>query len=340
MSERRRSTWRGFAAGVLVAALLCIVPLLGLSRYWMKLYVFGLIYVLLILGIVILLGFTGQVSLGQGAFYGIGAYLSGIASTRWEWPFLGGLVLGAAVAALLAYVIGRRILHLEPFYLAMATLVIGSIVVTVFNQWTSWTGGPNGITGIPRAEILGWKADTETKYAYLCIALVLLAMGVSYNLSRSRVGRGLQAIRADQMAASSLGVDIVAYKARVFALAGAMAAIGGSLYTHFVRYISPETFGEQLSIDVVVAAVVGGIGYVGGALVGAAALIGLPEVLQSYGEWNHVIFGCILYLTIRLMPSGVFGALTGGTNRLFSRRGPVADEMPSEVVVGAEEVPR
>ena len=215
------------------------VPAVG---HYPDLMVFGGIYCLIAMGLSLLMGFAGQISLGQAAFFGIGAYVSGIATTQWGGnPWL-CMLLGALTAALVALVVGAPSLKLRGHYLAMATLAFGIIVNIVFREEAAWTGGPDGLIGIPGLTLFGLEFDSINKYYYLVWAIVFLVFVFTANLLQSPAGRALRAIHGSEAAAGAMGVNAARYKVVVFVYSAVLASIGGSLYAHYMNFINPAAF--------------------------------------------------------------------------------------------------
>jgi branched-chain amino acid transport system permease protein len=247
------------------------------------------------------------------------------------------MLIGALFSSLVAYLIGGQALRLQGYYLAMATLGFGVIVGIVLLQWEPVTGGTSGVYGIPSLSLFGKPLDHDISRYYLVWAIVVVVMVISGNIVNSRVGRAFRAVHGSELAASSLGVDTARYKVQVFVLSAALAAIAGSLYAHFITFISPEPFGFRFSVELVVMVVIGGLGSVWGGIFGAGAITVLGEVLRSLGEvsvgkthvalsdFDVVIFGLVLMVTMIYMPSGLVQGLVDLLRFLSDvvmRRGP------------------
>jgi branched-chain amino acid transport system permease protein len=289
----------------LVGLLLALVPLVVSSRYYLNLLIFIGIYALLTVGLNLLMGYAGQISLGHAAFYGIGAYTSGILTTTYHlspWPAMAAAVLLATVVALL---VGVPTLKLTGYYLAMATLGFGIIVNICLRELTWLTGGPSGLVGIPPLSFGGLRFD-EPRYAYYLVwGVTLGAIALSLNIVDSRVGRALRAIHGSETAARASGVDTARLKIRVFVVSAIYASLAGSLYAHFVTFISPSSFGFMFSIKLVTMVVVGGMASIWGAIFGAATLTVLPELLAVFHDYDILIFGLILMVVMIFLPQGL-----------------------------------
>lgn len=275
-------------------------------EHYPDLMIFAGIYSLITIGLSLLMGYAGQISLGHAAFYGIGAYVSGILTSRYGFnPWL-CMVLGAAVASTVAVAVGAPSLKLRGHYLAMATLAFGIIVNIVFREEMKWTGGPDGMIGIPGLSIFGWPLDSINKYYYLVWAVVSVVFIFTVNLIQSPSGRALRAIHASEAAAAAMGINISKYKIIVFAFSAALAALAGSLYAHYMNFINPATFDLFFSIKLVIMIALGGMHNIWGALVGAVIIAFLSfEWLHYFEEFEVIVYGVILLLVTIFLPEGL-----------------------------------
>jgi branched-chain amino acid transport system permease protein len=299
----------GRVSGVGAALAVLLVLPYFMSPSETNLMVLICINVIAAVGLSLLFGYAGQISLAQAGIMGLGAYTSAILSTRAGLPFWLTLVCAGLVPGVLAYAIGRPILRLRGYYLAMATVAIGGILDTLFEQLNGLTGGFNGIVGIPSPSIGGWEFDQPGRYYYLALAAALLAVLFAWNLTRSRVGRAMRAIRETETGASVMGVNVPALKAGIFALSAVFAGLAGSLYAHYALFISPETFTVSQSVTLLLILAIGGVGSLGGAVIGAILLTMLPQWLRSFGEYDNVLYGALVVLVIMFLPTGIWGAL-------------------------------
>ena len=311
-SQKRYLIWAGLVVIVLV------LPLVFDQPYHVGIGVTVGIYAIATMGLIMLMGYAGQISLGQAAFYGIGAYSSGILTTRYDLsPWL-ALLVGAALAALIAIVAGRYILRLRGFVLAGATYAIGIIFFTLFENLTDWTGGVVGLGGIPRLSIGPFVFDSDLHYYYLVWFLGLLLLVYSLNVVNSKVGRALRSMQSlsgsGEEVAQSLGVDVARYKIQVFALSAVYASIAGSLYAHYITFIDPSSFTVMESIIILLMVVFGGMGSLPGSFVGAAILVIFPELLRFLGmpsavaaPLRQMIYGLLLIVLMLKRPQGILG---------------------------------
>lgn len=286
---------------------LCILlaPLAFSGNYLMNVLVFVGIHTMLAVALNLLLGYAGQISLGHAAFFGLGAYGSGILSATYEWnPWLAMLVV-ALVVGCLAFAIGFPILKLKGHYLAMATLGMGIIVYIVFNEWVDITGGPSGFSGIPNLEIGPLVFDSDLKNYYLVWTFVLGCVLLSVNLANSRIGRAFRAIHDAEVAARVMGVNARLLKVQVFALSALICAIAGSLYAHVMTFIAPPSFGFNISVELLTMVVIGGLGSIYGSFLGALLLTMLPEFLRFMHDYDIVFYGGLLMVMTIFMPGGL-----------------------------------
>ncbi len=262
---------------------------------------------LIVIGINLLVGYAGQISLGHAAFYGIGAYSSAILTTMYNVnPWL-AILIAAIITAIVAFLIGKPSLKLKGHYLVMATLGFNIIISVILVQWEDFTGGPSGIPGIPYLEIGGFSFDSDKKIFFLIWFFVIIALILAYNLVNSRVGRALKSLHSSEIAAESLGIDVPMYKVKIFVLSAVLASIAGSLYAHYVTFISPKSFDIIFSIKIVIMSIFGGMSTIFGALIGSASLTLLGELLTVVEDYSTIVLGLILVLTLMFLPEGIVG---------------------------------
>ncbi len=294
------------------AALLILFPVVAgripAIEHYPNLMVFAGIYCLITMGLSLLMGYAGQMSLGHAAFYGVGAYLSGFLTSRFGVNPWVCMVIGATVAVIIAVAVGAPSLKLKGHYLAMATLAFGIIVNVVFREETQWTGGPDGMVRIPGLAIFGFRFDSVTKYYFLVWGVVALAFLFTVNLIQSPVGRALRAIHASEQASGAMGINISKYKVAVFAFSAALASLAGSLYAHYMNFINPATFDLFFSIKLIIMIALGGMHSIWGALIGAILIAFLSfEWLHFFEEFEMMVYGLILLLVTIFLPEGLVG---------------------------------
>ncbi len=287
------------------AACVLLAPLVFSGSYLMNVLVFVGIHTMLAVALNLLLGYAGQISLGHAAFFGLGAYGSGVLSATYQWnPWLAMLVVALTVGCI-AYAIGFPILKLKGHYLAMATLGLGIIVFIVFNEWVEVTSGPSGFSGIPSLQLGPVVFDNDFKNYYLVWSFVLGCVLLSVNLANSRIGRAFRAIHDAETAARVMGVNARLLKVQVFALSAMICAIAGSLYAHVMTFIAPPSFGFNISVELLTMVVIGGLGSIYGSFLGALLLTMLPEFLRFMHDYDIVFYGGLLMVMTIFMPGGL-----------------------------------
>ncbi len=324
------------ATMLLGLALTACLPLVIHNNYWLGVLTFVAINTMLAVGLNLLMGYAGQVSLGHAAFFGLGAYTSAILTTHCHWsPWLAmgaGVLLTSAVALL----VGSPCLRLRGHYLAIATLGFGWIVYIVMQHWDAMTQGTSGIEDIPKLAMGRLVFDTDLSRFYLTWVAAFLVLLLVANLVNSRMGRAIRALHSSELAAATLGIDVAGVKVGVFVLAAALASLAGSLYAHVVNFISPSTFGFIVSVEIVVMVVIGGMASVWGALLGAASITLLVEWLRGIGqtfprfaEFEVIAHGAILILVMVFLPSGLTVGLRDLVVRWLRRRKAAAVVKPA-----------
>lgn len=302
--------------GLLALALVILVlPLFLPNRFYYDVAIKTGINAIVCVGLNLLIGYAGQISLGHAGFFALGAYASAILTTRFGVPSLVAMAVGAVAVGLMAFAVARPILRLKGHYLAMATLGLGIIVSIVINREIALTGGPDGMQ-VPALWIGSWRVTgTETWYWVVGGALLISAW-LSLNLIDSGVGRALRALHGSEIAAATVGVDTVRYKAMVFVVSAVFASLAGSLFAHSERFVTPAEAGFLRSIEFVTMVVLGGMASTFGALTGAAILTALPQALASIAELKHLAFGAIMVAVMIFLPRGLVPTLS----QLLGRR--------------------
>jgi len=307
--------------------LFALVPLVVKSNYYLSVLIFIGIHAIMVMGLCLLMGYAGQVSLGHAAFYGLGAYISAILTTTYQVPPWAALALAALFTGVVAYLIGIPILRLTGNFLAMATLGFGMIVYMVLINWVELTGGPSGLSAIPPLSLAGLTFDKDYKFYYLVWAAVFAVLSLSLNVVNSRVGRALRSIHGSEIAANTVGVNTARYKVKVFTMSAVYASLAGSLYAHYLTFVNPSPFGFKFSVELVVMAVVGGLASLWGAILGAGTITVLTEFLRATmpkflghasGEYEIVVFGVILMVVMISVPGGLAAGLERLTNKTRS----------------------
>jgi branched-chain amino acid transport system permease protein len=292
---------------LLIVAAFVAVPLFVANMYYLQVLVFIGIYVILALSLNLLNGYVGLLSIGHAAFYAIGAYASAKLTMELALPWAAAMLGAGAIAGLVGYLIAKPTLRLSGIYLTLVTLGFNMILFLVLQNWMGFTNGPLGIMDIPPPALFGRVANSRLHYYYLILTLVLLTVFSMHRLMNCRFGRALTAIRENELAAEATGVDTTRYKIQAFVLAAFYAGIAGSFYAHFVKYISPDSFTINESFILLAMLAFGGQGNLIGPMVGAAALILIPEIFRPLQEYRMFVYGGILIVMMLVRRQGLLG---------------------------------
>jgi branched-chain amino acid transport system permease protein len=297
------------------AVALAAAPFALPNDYYINVLILCCLNALIVMGLNMLMGYAGQVSLGHAAFFGLAAYASAVVTATLGMPIPVGIAAGILAATLVAWLIAVPTLKLHGHYLAMATLGFGIIVSIVFNEAVTVTGGPSGFVGIPRLKLFGFTFASDRSYYLLTAAVLWLATLVSRRVIASRTGRALRAIHVSEAAAQAMGIDIARHKRFVFVLSAVYAGVAGTLYAHHLTFVAPSSFGFHFSVQLLTMVVLGGMASTWGAVAGAFFLTSLPEFLRMFEEMDILIYGGLLIACMMFMPDG----LAGGAKALFRR---------------------
>jgi branched-chain amino acid transport system permease protein len=294
---------------VVVLAVACALPA-GLSNF--RLFQFTQVYIsaIALLGLNILTGFNGQISLGHGAFYALGAYTTAIMIDRWNVPYALTLPVAGALCLVVGFVFGIPALRLEGLYLALATFALALAIPQILKYFDSWTGGSQGIVLSKPAAPFGIPLNPDQWLYFVALFSLVLAFVLAWNLLRGRVGRALVAIRDNHIAAETMGVNTALYKSVTFGLSAAYTGLAGALSALAIAFVAPDTFDVLLSITFLVGIVVGGLASISGAIFGAFFIQFVPNWAQDISKaapW--AIYGVVLIGFMYVMPRGVAGAL-------------------------------
>lgn len=290
---------------VLGVAFTLLVPMLSSSGYHLRLVSLIYVFALAAIGLNLLMGFAGQVSLGHAGFMGIGAYAVAIGPAYLGISSFVAIWIGACIAGLLALLVGRPILRLKGHYLAVATLGFGFLIALALTNEASWTGGPDGM-GVAKLDIFGWRVRGVQTWYWISAAMLLVGILVAQNIMSSSTGRALRAIHDSDLAAEVSGVSVSTQKLKIFAISAVYASLAGSLLAFVNGHITPDsTSGFLRSVELVTMVVIGGMGSIAGSIVGAAILILLPQLLTVFHDLEHLMLGLLMMLCVILMPAGL-----------------------------------
>lgn len=301
---------------VVLAAAIALPFIAG--DYWLYLFALAGAYGVVSVGLNLLTGLSGQISLGHAGFFAIGAYVSTIAQLKYNLPFTLALVIAVTSGWLIGLGVGFPAVRLRGLYLAIATMAFGISVERGLYHFKGITGGPYGLTVNP-PQVLDFAFNTPSRMYYLVLAIVVVTVLFIANVVKRRPGRMLIAIRDSELAASSLGVNVPRLKVMAFAVSASLASLGGALYAPIINFISVEHFTLWLSITFVSMIVVGGLGSIAGSFLGAAFVVVLPELLRGFGGHHQLVYGLAMIVVFVFWPTGLIGLLNKSFDWISSR---------------------
>ena len=309
MTGRRK--W--ISLGVL-ALLIALLPMFFPSGYYYRVGALIFVNALSVVGLVILIGYAGQISLGHAGFAGIGAYACALAPEHLGLHPALAVLLGAVVSGVMAALIGKPILRLKGYYLAVATLGFGILVSMVLTNERALTGGPDGmnVADLGLRDLLrdmGWRLSGGEFWYMICGVVLLIGAWLALNLFDSPSGRAMRALHGSEVAAATVGVDVPRQKLRAFVISAVYASVAGSLLALQNGYITPDVAGFMHSVEMVTMAVLGGVGSVLGATFGAAILTLLPQVLTVFAEYEQLVLGLVMVLVMIFLPQGLLPSI-------------------------------
>ncbi|MBW2107537.1 MAG: branched-chain amino acid ABC transporter permease [Deltaproteobacteria bacterium] len=305
-AARRADTLQVVAFGIGVFVFPLVARRISVLEHYLDIMVFVGIYALVAMGLCLLMGYAGQISLGHASFFGLGAYISGVMTSKFGLNPWCCMVLGGMVCAVVALVIGGPSLKLCGHYLAMATLAFCIIVTVIFNESIVWTGGPDGLAFIPGLSVFGKPLESVASYYYLVWCAVLLVFVLCLNVIRSPVGLALRSIHDSETAAGAVGVNVAKVKITAFVFSAVIASVAGSLYAHYLNFINPAGFDLFVSIKLVIMIILGGLYSLWGAIVGAGLITFLGyEWLHLFEDAEVMVYGAIILVIVIFLPDGL-----------------------------------
>lgn len=326
-SHSRSRAW-GIALALVGLGVWAAIPFLT-TRSTVGLLVFAGLYTMAGLGVAFLLGQCGIVSLAQSVFFGIGAYSTAYGTTALGWPASFCMVVGVAISASLAAAVGVPVLRLSGYFLALATLALAIIGHVLFLEWEWLTGGTLGIGGIPRLSVLGYTLKTPFEFYYFVWLLVALVIWLHRNLLHSRMGLAMRAMRDAPQAAAVIGVDTARLKVKIFVVSAILGSFAGSLFAHYVSFVSVDSFGVDRAINFLLIAVLGGAQTISGSALGALFVTAAPNLLSRFGDVHPILFAALLIVAVIFLPAGFGGALAKAWERVSGRNAPPAQAGPA-----------
>jgi ABC-type branched-subunit amino acid transport system ATPase component/ABC-type branched-subunit amino acid transport system permease subunit len=312
----------GWLALALFAAALGVFPWLGdligerfPTSYELRLAMRAMILGIVVIGLNLLVGYAGLVSLGQAALYGLGAHVAALLSLKAGWSFAASMTLAVAIPAAVGAMLAFPTVRVRGVYLAVITIAFGLIFVNILREWVSFTGGASGLASLPRPTLFGERLmptrGQTFNYYYLILLCLLFAVWVSYAIAHSRYGRAMRAAAQSENAARALGVSVVGIRTLAFAVSAGFAGLAGGLFANLALFVNYETFTFTASIELLLMVILGGAGTLAGPLVGTFVLFGATQVLQGLGEWQTFGYGALLAIVLFVLPKGIVGSLAG-----------------------------
>ena len=312
-SERRRA-WLVLA---LILGVMWIVPL-AFGGFLLFLGATVAIYATAALGLQIMVGLAGQLSLGHAAFLGVGAYVCLLLEKNFGMPFAIATFAGAFCAGFVGLLMAQLV-RLSGIYFKIATFGFGIIVFQIFTNWIAVTGGSTGVTNVPVITLFGFALTKTIHLFVLAMAYLTLVYVLILRLTQGRIGRAFKALGQNEDAARSIGIPVTAYKMAVIVVGSVVAGLAGTLLPHIYKFLNPEGFSWLESLVLLIMITVGGLGSLPGAVIGAGLLVIIPEYLRDFAEYKMLIYGILLILSMALLPRGVAGAIAGVAERIGSR---------------------
>lgn len=292
---------------VALAAALIVFPWVFSSAYILRIVTVCMMYVMIALSLNLLTGFLGLMTLGQAAFWGIGAYTAAILATQMGWGMGMCMIASALMAGLLSLLVALPTMRLKGYFLTVVTLGFCEIVRLVEMNWMDLTRGPLGIAGIPSPNFFGIDLSSNRQIYYVMLVLVVVSAVIIFSIVHSRVGLAIMAIRDDDLAAASMGVNVVKYKIMVFLISTMMVGVAGAFYAHYISFIDPSGFTTAASTDMLIMAIFGGLGSIPGTILGASILTILPETIRAMAEYRNLVYGIIIVVLMMVKPDGILG---------------------------------
>lgn len=290
------------------------------NSYYLSLLTYASIYSIAALGLFLLFGYAGQISLAQAAFFGMGAYIQASFTMKLGLPAPLAMIAAAIVPGIVGWLVSHQLLKLTTNYLAMATLAFGTICFILFAQMRGITGGLDpGVIGVPPFTFLGISLRTPSAIFLLSSVVLVLTLLITINLIHSRIGRGLRALRSSEVAAAGLGVDVIGFKVAVFAIAAAMSGVAGSLFALVQTTFNASSFSVSLSIEILLMVVIGSVFTPWGALFGALFVTLVPSLLEGFDHFKMIVYGILMTIVMIFMPDGLGKAIIDAASSLVVR---------------------
>lgn len=288
---------------IIALAALILIPLVMDNPFLTHMGIRAATFAIVIMGLTLFIGYTGQISLGHAAFFGLGAYLSGM-MVKAGVPYPAAMLMAVAGVSLLGYIVGLIVLRTRDDYLALASIAV-AVIIQVIIKNADITGGPSGLTAVPPPSLFGWEIASDLAYYYYVVFAMVMGFIILKHIIESRTGDALQAIANNELAAQSLGIPVFRYKVLSFTVSTAFAALAGVLFVHYDGFIDPDRLGIDVSVLFLIMVFIGGIGSLYGSIVGAFSLTIISEYAQEFGQYNILVYGLLLAVIILFLPKGL-----------------------------------
>lgn len=312
--------WKKLALAALLAFALLVPVILADNDYILGVVILAYVWAIATYGMNILLGYTGQLTLGHAGFFGIGAYTVGVLTVNHGFPFWPSLLLGVVLASVLGFLIGIFALRTREEYFAIFTLGVGFVIFLVIERWESLTGGPTGLIGVPYPEPIGpIQFDGPGAIYYLVLAFLVLTIYISAAIARSLLGRTFMAIRTSEELAASMGINVGRNKQLAFTISTGLAGLAGGLYSTYIGFLGPAVVNVQSTFEMLMFLLVGGMGSLSGPLVGSLIVTTLFESFQAFETYRLVVLGPVVILIVIFFPRGIAGLWQSAAAKLSAR---------------------
>lgn len=311
--------------GIVAIALVCLVPVLVTSKYWMHIFILMLIWSIAALSLNLIMGYAGQANLAHGGFFGIGAYATALLMLKLNAGFWPALLGAALITSLVGFLIGLPTLRTKGSYFAIGTLCFNVIVFIAAERWESLTGGARGVIGIPHPAPISLPLGIVVKFSslagmfYLCFFIFLIVLFIKYRIVHSLVGRSFMAVRESEDLTSSIGLDPMKTKIIAFVTSVFIVSLSGSLYAVYIGFLDPEMASHHVTFEVLLFVVLGGIGTIAGPVLGTVIVTLLGEMLHFLDAFRLVAYGLVLVLVIIFMPQGIMGGIRALAHKITAR---------------------
>jgi branched-chain amino acid transport system permease protein len=293
--------------GLIFVVITMFIPFIVKDEYQLRVINMVLLYSIVALSINLIVGFAGQLDMGRAAFVGLGGYWSAIMMLRFHLPFMVAFISAGLICAFFGFVLGMLCRRSTFDYLTLLTIGFNVICLKIFLNWNSVTNGAMGLRLVPSPIVFGFKFDTNFKYFYFALGLLVICYILIKRITKSKIGRAFEAIRDDPIAASYSGINVANFKVINFSVASFFTGIAGSAMAHYINYVSPYTTTLDESIYQLQMAILGGLGSLPGSILGASILVIVPEISRTFYEYRLMLVGFLMVAMMLWSPNGILG---------------------------------